>query len=77
MMHTMERFFAYEKDNDVTDNIAIGILRAVKKNALILVNDPKNYNARAQIMWAGSLSHNSLTGCGIVGRRLGHPPAGA
>ena len=68
MMHTMERFFAYEKDNDVTDNIAIGILRAVKKNALILVNDPKNYNARAQIMWAGSLSHNSLTGCGIVGR---------
>lgn len=68
MMHTMERFFAYEKDNDVTDNIAIGILRAVKKNALILVNDPKNYNARAQTMWAGSLSHNSLTGCGIVGR---------
>ena len=65
MMHTMERFFAYEKDNDVTDNIAIGILRAVKKNAL---KDPKNYNARAQIMWAGSLSHNSLTGCGIVGR---------
>ena len=40
----------------------------MKKNALILVNDPKNYNARAQIMWAGSLSHNSLTGCGIVGR---------
>lgn len=67
MMHTMERFFAYEKDNDVTDNISIGLLRAVKKNALILVKDPKNYNARAQIMWAGSLSHNSLTGCGIDG----------
>lgn len=68
MMHTMERFFTYEKDNDVTDNIAIGILRAAKKNALILAKDPKNYNARAQIMWAGSLSHNNLTGCGIVGR---------
>lgn len=68
MMHTMERFFNYEKDNDVTDEIALGLLCAVKKNARILVNDPRNYNARAQIMWAGSLSHNNLTGCGIVGR---------
>ena len=68
MMHTFERFFAYEKDNDVTDEISLGILRAVRKNAVILADDPKNYNARAQVMWAGSLSHNSLTNCGIIGR---------
>ena len=33
-------------------------------NALVLRDDPENYAARAEIMWAGSLSHNGLTGCG-------------
>ena len=35
------------------------------KNALVLRDDPRNYEARAEVMWAGSLSHNGLTGCGI------------
>ncbi len=34
---------------------------------LILVDDPNNYEARAEVMWAGSLSHNGLTGCGNGG----------
>ena len=37
------------------------------KYATILHNDPLNYEARAEIMWAGSLSHNGLTGCGNDG----------
>ena len=37
------------------------------KYAEILHNDPKNYEARAEIMWAGSLAHNGLTGCGNDG----------
>ena len=32
--------------------------------AVILLDDPKNYDARTEVMWAGSLSHNGLTGCG-------------
>jgi alcohol dehydrogenase YqhD (iron-dependent ADH family) len=37
------------------------------KNAQILKTDPTNYEARAEVMWAGSLSHNGLTGCGTDG----------
>ena len=36
-------------------------------NAKILHTDPQNYDARAEIMWAGSLAHNDLTGCGNDG----------
>lgn len=34
------------------------------KNSQILAKDPQNYEARAEIMWSGSLAHNGLTGCG-------------
>jgi alcohol dehydrogenase YqhD (iron-dependent ADH family) len=67
MMHTMERYFTNGGNMELTDEIAEGLLRTVMKNALILKNDPKNYEARAEVMWAGSLSHNGLTGCGTDG----------
>ena len=64
MMHTMERYFTRSGNMEITDSVAEGLLRTVMKNAKILLNDPLNYDARAEIMWAGSLSHNGLTGCG-------------
>lgn len=64
MMHTMERYFTNGKKMELTDEIAEGLLRTVMKNALILHEDPANYEARAEVLWAGSLSHNGLTGCG-------------
>ena len=67
MMHTMERYFTNGGNMEITDSMAEALLRTVKENALILVKDPKNYNARAEVMWAGSLSHNGLTGCGNDG----------
>ncbi len=67
MMHTMERYFTNGGNMDLTDSIAEGLLRTVRDNALILVKDPGNYDARAEVMWAGSLSHNGLTGCGSSG----------
>ena len=67
MMHTMERYFTNGGNMEITDSMAEALLRTVKENALILVKDPKNYDARAEVMWAGSLSHNGLTGCGNDG----------
>ena len=67
MMHTMERYFTNGGNMELTDSMAEGLLRTVKNNALILKNDPKNYDARAEVMWAGSLAHNGLTGCGNDG----------
>ena len=67
MMHTMERYFTNGGNMELTDSMAEALLRTVKENALVLVRDPKNYDARAEVMWAGSLSHNGLTGCGNDG----------
>ncbi len=67
MMHTMERYFTNGGNMEITDALAEGLLRTVKKNALILAKDPGNYDARAEVMWAGSLAHNGLTGCGNDG----------
>ena len=67
MMHTMERYFSNGGNMEITDALAEGLLRTVMVNAEILVKDPMNYDARAEIMWAGSLSHNGLTGCGNDG----------
>ena len=67
MMHTMERYFTNGGNMDLTDSMAEALLRTVKENAKILARDPKNYDARAEVMWAGSLSHNGLTGCGNDG----------
>ena len=66
LMHTMERYFTNGGNMEITDSIAEGLMRTVIENARILINDPKNYDARAEVMWAGSLSHNGLTGCGAV-----------
>ena len=67
MMHTMERYFTNGGNMELTDSMAEALLRTVKANAVILRDDPRNYDARAEVMWAGSLSHNGLTGCGNDG----------
>lgn len=64
MMHTLERYFSSGDDTPLTDNIALGLLKAVYDAGKILITDPYNYDARATIMWANSLSHNGLTGVG-------------
>ena len=67
LMHTLERYFTQGGNMELTDQIAEGLLLTVMKNAIILRDDPANYNARAEVMWASSLSHNDLTGLGADG----------
>ena len=67
LMHTQERYFTNGGNMEVTDSIAEALMRTIIKYARILVREPKDYEARAEVMWAGSLSHNGLTGCGNDG----------
>lgn len=62
--HICERYFSGVGAVPVTDNIACGLIRAIMDAAEVLVDDPQNYDARANIMWAGTLAHNDLAGCG-------------
>lgn len=71
IQHTFERYFVNGGNMAITDAIAEGLIRVVMKNSLILRDDPENYEARAEIMWSGSLSHNGLTGCGIIDGGIG------
>ena len=64
MSHTMERYFSNCPPTDITDRIAEAILKSVISSAKVLMKESDNYEARANIMWASSLSHNDLTGSG-------------
>ncbi len=64
MAHTMERYFTPCDDTPLTDSIAESILKSVIAAGKTLMENPHDYEARATIMWASSLSHNNLTGCG-------------
>ena len=64
MMHTMERYFTNFHNNQLTDEIAEGLLRTVIENGRKALEDQTDYHAMSEIMWAGSLSHNDLTGLG-------------
>lgn len=64
MAHTMERYFTLFEPTLLTDRIAESVLKTVIEAGRIAVNNPTDYDARANIMWASSLSHNGLTACG-------------
>lgn len=80
MMHTMERYFSRHEDMILTDAISEALLRTVKDSAFEVLRNPEDYRHRAQIMWAGSLSHNDLTECGtekdFASHRLEHELSG-
>ena len=63
--HIMERFFSGQPAVPVTDNIALGMIRAVMEAAPRVMESPEDYDARANIMWVGTLAHNGLAGLGM------------
>ena len=64
MMHTLERYLTRPGDAMITDRVAEGLLSTVIDAGRRVMKDPEDYDARADLMWAGSLSHNDLTGSG-------------
>lgn len=77
MLHTMERYFGIDAgQNQLTDGIAEALLRDVMENGVRALEHPADYQARSELMWCGSLSHNDLTGLGrpkdMSVHQLGH-----
>ena len=72
MSHVMERYFTSVKNVELTDRLCEATLKTVINNAPILLKEPKNYDARAEIMWAGSIAHNDLLGTGRQGDFMSH-----
>ena len=64
MMHTIERYFTGGQSMDFTDQMAYALLRSVMEAGRKALRKPDDYQARATIMWASSLSHNGLMAVG-------------
>lgn len=64
LMHTLERYFSKHEDMMLTDALAEALMRTVIDVTPDVLTQPDDYRLRAQIMWAGSLSHNDLMECG-------------
>ncbi len=62
--HLLERFFDNQGTVTVTDNLNISLMKTVRTEALRVMNSPDDYDARANIMWAGMLCHQGLAGVG-------------
>ncbi len=64
MCHIMERYFTNTPDVDLNDRLAEALLQGILYAAPRVMTDPNDYEARAQLMWAGMLAHNNLVGLG-------------
>ena len=76
LMHTMERYMCTNPDNELIDRISECLLTSVIDAGRRVMAEPADYEARATLMLAGSLSHNGLTGagraCGLWAHKLEH-----
>jgi alcohol dehydrogenase YqhD (iron-dependent ADH family) len=72
MAHVIERYFTNVKHVDLTDRLCESTLRTVMKHVPIVLEDPENYDARAEIMWAGTIAHNNLLDRGRIGDWASH-----
>ena len=64
MAHIFERYFSNTEEVEVTDRVAEGVLKAIITTAPKVMEHPDDYDARANIMWAGTLAHNGICGTG-------------
>lgn len=64
MAHVLERYFTNTKDVEITDRLCEAVLLTVIKETPKALANPNDYEARANIMWAGTVAHNDICGVG-------------
>ncbi len=66
MIHICERYFSNTEEVEITDRLCEAVLKTMIHETPRVIEDPQNYDARANIMWAGMLAHNNVCGVGRV-----------
>ncbi|MCI1648290.1 MAG: iron-containing alcohol dehydrogenase [Bacteroides sp.] len=64
MAHIMERYFTNTKEVEIADRLCEGTLKAIISEAPKVMKEPRNYGARANLMWSGMIAHNGTCGVG-------------
>jgi alcohol dehydrogenase YqhD (iron-dependent ADH family) len=72
LVHVMERYFTRELHVELTDRLCEGVMKTIINNAPIVLAEPKNYDARSEIMWAGAVAHNNSLNTGRIGDWASH-----
>jgi alcohol dehydrogenase len=72
LAHAMERYFSRTSNVDLSDKLCEALMRSVIKNGPLVLSDPGDYDARAEIMWGGAIAHNDLIGMGRAGDWVSH-----
>jgi alcohol dehydrogenase YqhD (iron-dependent ADH family) len=62
--HIVERYFTNTRNVDVTDEMCEGVMQSIIRNSVKAVADPGDYDAQAELMWAGTVAHNGILGTG-------------
>jgi alcohol dehydrogenase YqhD (iron-dependent ADH family) len=72
LAHIYERYFSQVTNTELVDRLAEATMKTVINNTRLVLKDLKDYHARAEIMWAGSIAHNNLLGTGKAGDWASH-----
>lgn len=70
--HLMERYFTRVKHVDFTDRLIEGAIRTILYHGPMALENPTDYDVRAEIMWTGTVAHNNLLNTGRIGDWASH-----
>ncbi len=62
--HLLERYLTNTRDVEVTDRMIEGLMLAIIDQSALVMRDPSDYQARANLMWAATMAHNNMAGVG-------------
>lgn len=65
MAHVMERYFNNTPATQLTDSVSEAVLRTIVEVTPRVLENPEDYEMRANLMWCGTLAHNGICGTGV------------
>jgi alcohol dehydrogenase YqhD (iron-dependent ADH family) len=64
--HVVERYFTPSKGVGISDELCEGVMRCIVKESVKALAEPEDYDARANLMWAGTVAHTNICGAGRI-----------
>ena len=72
IVHILERYFSNTENVEISDRLCEGVIIAIINEARKVMQNPQDYDARANIMWSGTIAHNGTCGVGREEDWAGH-----
>ena len=76
MVHVLEQYITYDVNTPLQDRMAEGIIKTLVEMGPHVMENPHDYEARANIFWCSSMALNGMLACGVVqdwtSHKLGH-----